>query len=165
MSMELTTPRPVFGSFRVIDPEAFNEFQAIVGGYLRPPKKIKPRHNFTNVRECCGKCVKNIKPIMIKTALRERMIEEIIQTVARAFGVTPECMTGKIRTWSIAGARHVAMYAIRNRFPKYPLRYIGEMFCRDHTCVVNSCKAVKRMMDSRQIEDPMVLLFPGWVGA
>ena len=77
----------------------------------------------------------------VATQLNE---QKIINTVADYYNLTPQQLTGKIRTGQIALARHVAMYLIR-LILDVPLKKIGQMFGgKDHTTVMSAITKVEK---------------------
>lgn len=78
--------------------------------------------------------------------MREPSIEAIAYAVARRYGLTMAQFKGHRRPLSIARPRQLAMYLCRSlttaSFPR-----IGQLFGgRDHSTVINACKAVRRRM-------------------
>lgn len=72
---------------------------------------------------------------------------EIIERVAKAYGIAPAQLKGRCRTRRIAFARHVAMYLSRME-TEDTLGEIGTAFGnRDHGTVIYAVKKVKGIMD------------------
>jgi len=68
---------------------------------------------------------------------------EIVRRVAFAFGLTVDDVTGDGRTRTVAAARHVAIWCVREaRGASYT--ELGRLFCRDHTTCLSSVAVVKR---------------------
>ena len=69
------------------------------------------------------------------------LIDKIISTVSRYYGVSVEDMKSKKKTDAVANARHIAIYIIRKLTEK-SYKEIGAIFSRDHTTVIASCDRV-----------------------
>ncbi len=69
------------------------------------------------------------------------LIDRIISTVAKYYGVEVEDLKSKKKTDAIANARQVAMYIIRKLTDK-SYKDIGKIFSRDHSTVMSSCEKV-----------------------
>ena len=69
------------------------------------------------------------------------LIDKIISTVARYYGVTVEEIKSKKKTDAVANARHIAIYIIRKLTDK-SFKEIGSIFSRDHSTVMASCERV-----------------------
>lgn len=72
---------------------------------------------------------------------------DIIKAVVDDYGVKYEDILGPGRTKDIAWSRHVAGYVLREiRGMSFP--QIGDIFNRDYTTIVASCKKVKSRMET-----------------
>lgn len=71
----------------------------------------------------------------------DAMVERILLAVSKHYGVSIEDMKSKKRTDTIAGARQVAIYLIRNH-TELTLKEIGGIFGRDHATVIASIDKV-----------------------
>ena len=69
------------------------------------------------------------------------LIDKIISTVAKYYGVTVDEIKSKNKTDAVANARHVSIYIIRKLTDK-SLKEIGAIFSRDHTTILASCEKV-----------------------
>jgi chromosomal replication initiator protein len=84
--------------------------------------------------------------------------EQIIQTVAQAFGITQELMLARDRSRKVALPRQVAMYLLREE-AQISLPQIGEVLGgRDHTTVMYGCDKIADLLDQddqlrRQVSD------------
>ena len=77
---------------------------------------------------------------------------QVIETVADYYGLTPSQLIGKIRTAQIVLARHIAMYLIKT-YIGTPFTKIGYLFGgRDHTTVMNGVQKVENALPN----DPML---------
>ncbi|MES0488398.1 MAG: chromosomal replication initiator protein DnaA [Leptospirales bacterium] len=75
-------------------------------------------------------------------------VEDILRTVAKAFGVKTEDIYGKSRMEAIALARHVCMYVIRRFIPTMSLIQIAQALGRkDHTTVIHGEKRIRDKAD------------------
>ncbi|MBR7117020.1 MAG: chromosomal replication initiator protein DnaA [Clostridia bacterium] len=75
----------------------------------------------------------------------DAMIERILGSVSKHYGVDIESMKSKKKTDSIAKARHVAIYLIRN-MTSLTLKEIGGIFDRNHATVMASIDYVELNM-------------------
>lgn len=69
------------------------------------------------------------------------LIDKIISTVSKYYGVSVEEIKSKKKTDAVANARHIAIYIIRKLTDK-SYQEIGSIFSRDHTTVMASCERV-----------------------
>ncbi len=69
------------------------------------------------------------------------LIDRIISTVSKYYGVEIEELKSKKKTDAVANARHIAMYIIRKLTDK-SYSEIGKIFSRDHSTVMASCERV-----------------------
>ena len=72
----------------------------------------------------------------------DALIDKILTTVSKAYNVPVENMKSKKKTDSIAKARHVAIYIIKN-MTELTLKEIGNIFGRDHSTVISSIEKVE----------------------
>ncbi len=71
----------------------------------------------------------------------DALIEKILSSVSKAYGVSAEEMKSKKRTDNVTNARHVAIYLIK-QLTELTLKEIGAIFGRDHSTVVFSVEKV-----------------------
>ena len=69
------------------------------------------------------------------------LINKIITTVCKYYGVSVDEIKSKKKTDAVANARHIAIYIIRKLTDK-SFKEIGNIFSRDHTTVMASCDRV-----------------------
>lgn len=69
------------------------------------------------------------------------LINKIISTVCKYYGVSVDEIKSKKKTDAVANARHIAIYIIRKLTDK-SFKEIGNIFSRDHTTVMASCDRV-----------------------
>ena len=75
----------------------------------------------------------------------DAMIERVLTAVSKHYGVDVESLKSKKKTDSIAKARHVAIYLIRN-LTSLTLKEIGGIFDRNHATVMSSIDYVEISM-------------------
>lgn len=73
----------------------------------------------------------------------EALIEKILMSVSKAYGVSVEDIKSKKKTNSIANARHIAIYVIK-KLTDLTLKEIGAIFNRDHSTVSSSLETAER---------------------
>ncbi|MBQ7343534.1 MAG: chromosomal replication initiator protein DnaA [Clostridia bacterium] len=73
----------------------------------------------------------------------DALIEKILSSVSRAYGVPIDQMKSKKRTDTVANARHVAIYLIK-QFTELTLKEIGAIFGRDYSTVISSVDKVEK---------------------
>ncbi|NMB60107.1 MAG: chromosomal replication initiator protein DnaA, partial [Chloroflexi bacterium] len=72
---------------------------------------------------------------------------QVVNTVARAFGITTEQMLGRDRSRGVALPRQVAMYLLRE-VANVSLPQIGQALGgRDHTTVMYACEKVADLIE------------------
>ena len=69
------------------------------------------------------------------------LIDKIIATVAKYYGVGVDEIKSKKKTDAVANARHIAIYIIRKLTDK-SFKEIGNIFSRDHSTIMASCDRV-----------------------
>lgn len=75
---------------------------------------------------------------------RRLQIADVIEAVAKRFGVEPEAMIGPRRTQPETTARQIAMRLCREMLgATYPA--IGRAFNRDHATVIHACEVTEGM--------------------
>ena len=89
-------------------------------------------------KEIVDQAISIIDPGNIPTAA---MIERIINTVCRHYGITEESIKSKNRTDTVANARHTAIYIIKE-LTDLTLSEIGAIFGRNHTTVIASINKI-----------------------
>ena len=73
----------------------------------------------------------------------DALIEKILSSVSKAYGVPTEQMKSKKRTDTVANARHVAIYLIKHE-TELTLKEIGAIFGRDYSTVISSIDKVEK---------------------
>ena len=104
--------------------------------------------------ENAKECVSDLLDGQIPT---ESMINRCFNAIFTKYGVTKDELTGQKRTKEIVGARHIAIYLIRNTV-EMSLPNIGKIFNRDHTTMMSSIENVEKRMKTdksfkREIEE------------
>ena len=90
-------------------------------------------------KESIDQAISFVDPGNIPT---DALIEKILTVVSQNCSVPIESMKSKKKTASIANARHIAIYIIRN-LTKLSLKEIGNIFNRDYTTVLSSIDKVE----------------------
>jgi chromosomal replication initiator protein len=72
----------------------------------------------------------------------DAMIERILQSVSKKYGISIDDLKSKKKNDSIANARHVAIYIIR-KLTELSLKDTGKIFSRDHSTVLSSIGKVE----------------------
>ncbi len=106
-------------------------------------KRIYAIYSFTSAeitKEKIDEVISIIDPGNIPT---DAMIERILSAVSKEYGVTVQDMKSKKRTDSIANARHVAIYLIKQN-TELTLKAIGAIFSRDHATILSSIDKVEQ---------------------
>lgn len=105
-------------------------------------KRLYALYNFSSTpvsKESIDQAIAVIDPGNIPT---DAMVERIISTVSKNYGVAVEDIKSKKKTDNIANARHIAIYLIRN-ITDLSLKEIGKIFDRDHSTVLSSLNKVE----------------------
>ena len=106
-------------------------------------KRIYAVHSLTSAevtKEKIDEVISIIDPGNIPT---DALIEKILASVSRAYGVPADQMKSKKRTDNVTNARHVAIYLIK-QLTELTLKEIGAIFGRDHSTVVFSIDKVEK---------------------
>ena len=73
----------------------------------------------------------------------DALIEKILSSVSKAYGVPTDQMKSKKRTDTVANARHVAIYLVK-QLTDLTLKEIGAIFGRDYSTVISSVDKVDK---------------------
>ena len=73
----------------------------------------------------------------------DALIEKILTSVSKAYGVPTDQMKSKKRTDTVANARHVAIYLVK-QLTDLTLKEIGAIFGRDYSTVISSVDKVDK---------------------
>ncbi len=90
-------------------------------------------------KETIDQIISSIDPGNIPT---DTMVERILASTAKYYGVTVEDIKSKKKNDQVANARHIAVYIIR-RLTELPFKKIGEFVGRDHSTVMSSIGKVE----------------------
>jgi len=110
-------------------------------------KKIYAIYSLTSsevTKDNIDEAISIIDPGNIPT---DALVEKIIFSVSKAYGVDVESMKSKKKTNNIANARHIAIYIIK-KMTELTLKEIGAIFNRDHATVISSIDKVERNMST-----------------
>jgi chromosomal replication initiator protein len=77
--------------------------------------------------------------------------KKIIDTVAETFGIKTEDVIGKAQNRDTVLPRQIAMFLCRSEL-KLPFTKIGELFSRDHSTVISSCRIIQKGLDENEQE-------------
>lgn len=80
------------------------------------------------------------------TPEKEGTPQKVLQTVAKAYGVSVDDVLSESRRRSFVWPRHVAMYLLNLDF-NFSLPRIAKMFDRDHTSVLHACQRMKWIVE------------------
>ena len=106
-------------------------------------KRIHAIYSLTSAevtKEKVDEVISIIDPGNIPTST---LIERILLSVSRSFGVSVEDMKSKKRTDTVASARHAAIYIIK-KMTELTLKEIGGVFDRDHATVSASIEKAEK---------------------
>ena len=90
-------------------------------------------------KEAVNQVISIVDPGNIPT---DALVEKILTTVCKNYGIGVDQIKSKKKTDNIANARHTAIYIIRN-LTDLSLKEIGEIFGRDHTTVMASINKIE----------------------
>lgn len=87
---------------------------------------------------------------LVEPVSRVKSYEELIDQVAKHFGIDAKMLIGGNRSKQYMIPRQVAMYLLKNRM-HYTLERIGNIFSgRNHSAVLYSCKKLESMLKKDQ---------------
>ena len=88
-------------------------------------------------------------PETVMDGLRRRGLFELVEYICQRRGVTPDDLCGRIRSQSVARARHELWWAIR-ALPDHHYSYpeLGRLFRRDPTTILHGVAAHQRILDT-----------------
>ena len=105
-------------------------------------KKLYAIHSLTGshiTKESIDSTISIVDPGNIPN---DAMVEKILMHVSRKYGVSVEDIKSKKKTDSIANARHVAIFIVRN-ITDLSLKDIGKFFGRDHSTIISSINKIE----------------------
>ena len=117
-----------------------------IEGVLKRLHAMFAMNNEEVTKEAIDGVISVIDPGNIPTDI---LIDRVINVTAKFFGVSQESLKSKIKTDSVANARHVAAYVIRE-LTKKSYKDIGKIFSRDHTSIMHSCDKVELNMKTKK---------------
>ena len=108
-------------------------------------KKLYAIHSFTS-SEITKEAIDNIIAIVDPGNIpNDAMVEKILLSISKKYGVSVEDIKSKKKTDNIANARHISVYIIR-RLTDLSLKEIGKILCRDHSTIISSVNKVELNM-------------------
>ena len=100
-------------------------------------------------KESIDEVITSIDPGNIPT---DALVEKIIATVAKYYGINAEDIKSKKKNDTVANARHIAVYVIR-KLTDLPFKKIGEIVGRDHSTVMSSINKVEINIKTKKNTD------------
>ena len=100
-------------------------------------------------KESIDEVITSIDPGNIPT---DALVEKIIATVAKYYGINAEDIKSKKKNDTVANARHIAVYVIR-KLTDLPFKKIGEIVGRDHSTVMSSISKVEINIKTKKNTD------------
>jgi chromosomal replication initiator protein len=108
-------------------------------------------YNKINPEEIDPSLAREVLSDMISDKTREITLDNIIQKVCNAYGISIPQMLDKTRKQNIAFPRQVAMYLANLLIPQLSLKEIAEYFKRkDHTTVLHAKKLIENLFRNDQ---------------
>jgi chromosomal replication initiator protein len=108
-------------------------------------------YNKINPEEIDATLAREVLSDMISDKTREITLDNIIQKVCNAYGISIPQMLDKTRKQNIAFPRQVAMYLANLLIPQLSLKEIAEYFKRkDHTTVLHAKKLIENLFRNDQ---------------
>lgn len=116
-------------------------------------KRLNAVHSLTGdeiTKDSIDHVISTIDPGNIPT---EALVEKILSTTAAFYGVSVEDIKSKKKTESVANARHVSVYVIRN-LTDLPFKKIGEILGgRDHSTIMSSINKIEIFIKTKKNVD------------
>ncbi len=108
-------------------------------------------YNKINPEEIDANLAREVLSDMISDKIREITLDNIIQKVCNAYGISIAQMLDKTRKQNIAFPRQVSMYLANLLIPQLSLKEIAEYFKRkDHTTVLHAKKLIENLFRNDQ---------------
>ncbi len=108
-------------------------------------KKLYAIHSFTS-SEITKEAIDNIIAIVDPGNIpNDAMVEKILLSISKKYGVSVEDIKSKKKTDNIANARHISIYIIR-KLTDLSLKEIGKILGRDHSTIISSVNKVELNM-------------------
>ncbi len=108
-------------------------------------KKLYAIHSFTS-SEITKEAIDNIIAIVDPGNIpNDAMVEKILLSISKKYGVSVEDIKSKKKTDNIANARHISVYIIR-KLTDLSLKEIGKILGRDHSTIISSVNKVELNM-------------------
>ena len=100
-------------------------------------------------KESIDEVITSIDPGNIPT---DALVEKIIGAVAKYYGTNAEDIKSKKKNDTVANARHIAVYIIR-QLTDLPFKKIGEIVGRDHSTIMSSINKVEINIKTKKNTD------------
>ena len=108
-------------------------------------KKLYAIHSFTS-SEITKEAIDNIIAIVDPGNIpNDAMVEKILLSISKKYGVSVDDIKSKKKTDNIANARHISVYIIR-KLTDLSLKEIGKILGRDHSTIISSVNKVELNM-------------------
>ena len=121
-----------------------------IEGALKKLKALYLLNGLAITKESIDAVISSIDPGNIPTDV---LVEKIITTTAKYYGVKPEDITSKSRTDNIAYARHICVYIIK-KLTDLSYKAIGSFLGgRDHATVISSYNKVEEYINTKKNTD------------
>ena len=120
-----------------------------IEGALKRLNMIKYMTGEVITKEEIDKVISIIDPGNIPT---DALVEKILLITSKYYGVSVEDIKSKKKNDTVANARHVAVYIIR-QLTDLPFKKIGEIVGRDHSTVMSSINKVEINIKTKQNTD------------
>ena len=104
-------------------------------------KKIEAISSLSGAPITLDMCRRAVADIVSGVEPSPVTVDRIFQIVGNYYGVTTEDIKGKKRDASVAQARHISIYLIRNN-TNLSLKDIGKHVLRDHSTVISSIRLI-----------------------
>lgn len=92
-----------------------------------------------------------LQPLMKNETQQRLTPEKIIKTTAFHFGLKPEDLLGKSQQKEVSFPRKIAIFLCRSLL-KIPYMKIGEIFQRDHSTIMSSCRQIEKSLEKKERE-------------
>lgn len=77
---------------------------------------------------------------------------QMLNVIAHALGMSPQCYTLKTRLHNIAELRHIGAFFLRMYYPSFTLTQIAAIYGQDHTSVINGISRAHNLIYTKDAE-------------